>query len=181
MKCPVCKDTLLQNQDLLQNLAAKTCHKCGGHWIQSFQYWKWLDKHAEAVPEKPREDARPLPVSDSKAGKTCPECGHFLTHKKVGRGVDFCLDRCNSCGGIWFDKNEWETLVSKNLHDQVHFVFSAAWQKQLFEQESRETYEARIREILGTADYDRLEGVVQWIHDHPHKDTILGCIEQAGR
>lgn len=173
MKCPLCKTVVLHNEELVPNLQAKACGQCEGRWIQSYQYWKWLDKHGDILGEKPVEDTKSLPVKDSKAGKLCPECGHFLTHRKVGHNIDFCLDRCNNCGGIWFDKNEWEVLQSSNLHDEVHFIFSAAWQKQIQEEETKETYEKRIQKIIGKDDYSRLKETVKWVHSNPHKNTIL--------
>lgn len=176
MTCPVCKTVELQNEDLLENLIAKACKQCEGRWIPSFQYWRWLDKHGDTLPEKPKEEAEPLPVEDSGAGKLCPECGHFLTRRKVGHGIDFCLDRCNNCGGIWFDKNEWEVLLSRNLHDEVHYVFSSSWQKQVREDETAQLFEERIEKILGPEDYAKIKDITTWIHSHPHKSTIVSYI-----
>ena len=176
MNCPVCKNITLQNEDLLENLHAKNCQQCKGYWIPSYQYWKWLDKQGDILPEKPTEEAQVLPVDDSKAGKLCPECGHFLTQKKVGHDVNFKLDRCNHCGGIWFDHNEWEILQSRNLHDEVHFIFSAAWQKQIKDEENKETHEERIKKIIGGNDYNKLRDINEWICSHPQKNTILSYI-----
>jgi Zn-finger nucleic acid-binding protein len=173
MKCPVCKKGVLESEDVIENLKTKVCRLCNGRWIQSFQYWKWLDRHGQTLQELPAAEAGELPPDDSPAGKLCPECGHFLTQRKVGHGADFHLDRCNCCGGIWFDKNEWETLHSRNLHDKVHFVFSAAWQKQVRDEESSETFEKRIKSILGQDDYEKLKQTAAWINSHPQKNTIL--------
>ena len=176
MLCPVCKTVALNNEILLPNLTAKSCNQCGGRWIQSFQYWKWLETLGSFSTEKPSTTTNNLPVEDSSAGKLCPECGHFLSHKKVGHGVDFHLDRCGNCGGIWFDKNEWEILQSKNLHDDVHFVFSTAWQKQIHEDEIEQTQEQRFEKILGPDDYQKTKEIAEWINSHPNKSTILSYI-----
>ncbi len=176
MICPICKTVALQNEDLYQGLIAKACGQCGGRWIPSYQYWLWLDKHGDTLPEKPPTEAIALPVEDSVAGKLCPECGHFLAHRKVGHGVDFCLDRCGNCGGIWFDKNEWEVLLSRHLHDEVHMVFSSPWQKQVREEENAQMHENRIEQILGPVDYAKAQEVAAWVHSHPNKSTIVGYI-----
>ncbi len=176
MLCPICKTVALNNEELLPNLTAKACGQCGGRWIQSFQYWKWLDTQKNKLAEKPNDTKADLPVEDSAAGKLCPECGHFLSHKKVGHGVDFHLDRCGNCGGIWFDKNEWEILQGKNLHDDIHFVFSSAWQKQIEQDEIEQTQEHRFEKILGAADYQKTKEIAGWIKSHPNKSTILGYI-----
>lgn len=177
MQCPVCKDVVLVNEDLLENLSAKSCTQCGGRWVQSFQYWKWLDAHGDILTEKPLEYKADLQSDDSPAGKLCPECACFLRHSPVGHNVDFCLDRCNNCGGIWFDKNEWEILASRNLHDEVHFVFSAAWQKRIREEEAKLTHEQRIEKIVGIEDYKKLKEIAAWISTNEHKNTMLSYLQ----
>lgn len=181
MKCPLCKKVVLVNEELLENLRAKVCSRCGGRWVQSFQYWKWLERHGDILPEKPAGEGAELAVEDSAAGKLCPECGHFLMRRKVGHGVDFHLDRCNNCGGIWFDKNEWEVLVSRGLHDEVHYVFSAAWQRRIREDETAENFEKRIESTMGTSDYAKLTEITAWINSHPERNTIINYITQPRR
>ena len=178
MLCPVCKTVTLANEDLQQNLTAKTCKQCGGRWLPSYQYWKWLDKHGATLPEKPIDAGLSLPVDDSPAGKVCPECGHFLSRKRVGHGIDFHLDRCNNCGGLWFDLNEWEVLLSRNLHDEVHFVFSSAWQKQVQRDDAKHVQAERLEKILGHEDYAKMIEIAGWIRSHPNKSTILSYLAE---
>jgi Zn-finger nucleic acid-binding protein len=181
MQCPLCENVVLCDEKLVDNLAAKVCKQCQGRWVQSFQYWKWLDLHGDTLTEKPIECGADLEVNDSKAGKLCPECGRFLRHSKVGHGVDFCLDRCNNCGGIWFDKNEWEILVSRNLHDEVHFIFSAAWQKRIQEDEIKMTHEERIKKIVGEDDYAKLKSFAEWVNSSEHKNTMIGYLQHGAK
>jgi Zn-finger nucleic acid-binding protein len=176
MNCPVCKNISLQIEDLGENLMARACEQCQGLWIPSSQYWQWSQTH----PAKPEVESAPqitsVPEHESVKPKLCPECGHFLTRKKVGHGVGFSLERCTSCGGIWLDKNEWEVLRSRNLHTQIHFIFSDSWQKQVQQEETKEIREKRIEQILGHADYEKLQNVMNWINSHPNKATILSCL-----
>jgi Zn-finger nucleic acid-binding protein len=178
MLCPICKDFVLVDEELLENLSAKSCPQCKGRWVQSFQYWKWLDAHGDTLTEKPLECKADLQSADSPAGKLCPECACFLRHSPVGHNVDFSLDRCNNCGGIWFDKNEWEILVSRNLHDETHFIFSAAWQRRIREEETKLTREQRIEKIVGTEDYKKLTEIATWIAANEHKNTMLSYLQQ---
>ncbi|HVR44450.1 MAG TPA: zf-TFIIB domain-containing protein [Thermoanaerobaculia bacterium] len=40
----------------------------------------------------------------------CPKCGMELSEYEYR---DIKLDRCSSCGGIWFDQGEMEELLGK--------------------------------------------------------------------
>ncbi|MCF7958733.1 MAG: zf-TFIIB domain-containing protein [Phycisphaerae bacterium] len=181
MQCPVCKDVVLSNETLAEDLLAKACRKCQGRWLPSFHYWKWLDSQGLVLTEKPLERVTNVATNDSGAGKLCPECGHFLRHNKVGHGIDFCLDRCNHCGGVWFDHNEWEILVSRNMHCQVHYIFSAAWQKRIQDEEREMTFEQRVEKIVGKNDYARLKEVARWIAENDHKETLLSYLQNASK
>lgn len=72
----------------------------------SFQYWKWLATLKGPIPERPPAEES-VEVHHTKTGKLCPECTRILLPSKVGHGLDFRIDRCGNCGGMWFDANEW--------------------------------------------------------------------------
>ncbi|MBC7530790.1 MAG: zf-TFIIB domain-containing protein [Oligoflexus sp.] len=40
----------------------------------------------------------------------CPKCGHDLRHTKFGEMV---VDRCTSCEGVFFDKDEFSQLFGE--------------------------------------------------------------------
>jgi Zn-finger nucleic acid-binding protein len=124
----------------------------------------------------PQIESTELPVADSTKAKLCPECGHILTRRMVGHGIDFQIDRCGACGGIWFDKNEWEILRDRNLHDDVHFIFSSAWQHRLVEDQQKKTHEKRIETILGPSDYAQLKDFKKWILNHPRRSTMMAYL-----
>jgi Zn-finger nucleic acid-binding protein len=152
------------------------CDECGGQWIKSFQYWKWLRAHAQNLPEKPAEEGAQLPISDSTEAKLCPECGHILSRNRVGHGVDFWIDRCASCGGFWFDKNEWDILKSRNLHDDVHFIFSTAWQHAIIEEERRAASERRFEDLIGEEDTARVRAFKEWVSTHRERSKIMAYL-----
>ena len=172
MKCPVCKTSQLESHNPDEVPQKLACGRCGGQWIKAFQYWKWLDAHGKNLPETPAPEGRSVPLSDSTAAKLCPECGRFLCRCKVGHGVDFHVDRCTNCGGIWFDKQEWEILESRNLHDDVHFIFSTAWQHDVAKEEQRRAYEQRVETIIGKDAFVRVREFKAWVDAHPKCHTI---------
>lgn len=172
MKCPVCKIDTLNSVKLDENLQAYRCGRCQGHWIKSFQYWKWLNTQADQTNNMPETEVIPLPVKDSKEAKICIECGHFLIRNKVGHGLNFYLDKCANCGGIWLDKNEWETLKSHNLHDDILLVFSASWQADNRQQELEKVNKETIMSRIGEETYNSILNFCSWLNQHDHKDDI---------
>src|SRR5271155_18060 len=111
--CPVCAVALFSGKAVEPGLFGSECRKCGGGWIPSDNYWKWI----ELNPATPAEAAGASPGSavDTGPAKRCPDCSHFLGHHKVGHGLKFYLDHCNTCGGFWFDAGEWDLLKSKGM------------------------------------------------------------------
>src|SRR6185437_6632571 len=118
------------DHELPDGPSSHRCGQCGGQWVESKRYWAWIESPDRKQPPAPSTDAQ-FTVVDSIKAKICPECGHLLTRAKVGHGVNFHIDRCSHCGGIWFDALEWESLRAMGLHDDVHFVFSKTWQAEL--------------------------------------------------
>ncbi|RYZ57045.1 MAG: hypothetical protein EOP07_10980 [Proteobacteria bacterium] len=49
----------------------------------------------------------------------CPKCGHDLKHTKVASMI---VDRCTSCEGVFFDKDEWNALFGPPEEESHNFV-----------------------------------------------------------
>ena len=136
MKCPICHTESLNEVTLSTGLRAYQCTHCFGHWISSSHYWEWLDSRAQdeaqTVNQRPPIHLKPnlslLPVSDNNTANFCVDCGRLMRKEKVGRGLNFYIDRCSHCHGVWLDQHEWENLELMNLHHQIHYMFSKAWQ-----------------------------------------------------
>ena len=45
----------------------------------------------------------------------------MLREKRIGSKEPITVDTCFVCGGIWFDKDELELLVNKEIFDTVEF------------------------------------------------------------
>lgn len=184
MKCPVCKTVSLEAAEVDRQLPTHACSSCGGQWVKVEEYLKWLDLHGPNLPEKSPDQAVNLPVNDSKPGKLCPACGAFLIRHLVGHGVSFHLDRCGRCGGFWLDRNEWEILKSRNLHDDVHYIFSEVWQSQARHQEQRAQYEGavvkilddKLRQVCGDGDLTRLKEIKAWLDGDPHSQDLYAYL-----
>lgn len=175
MNCPVCKMSALYPKDLETNLPALECGLCSGRWVSSWQYWKWKERSGNDLPPADAESADP-PVDDSTAAKLCPECGHFLRRYPVGAGLTFSLDRCGNCGGMWFDRNEWEVLKKHGLHD-VHKIFSEIWQHQVLSEEQAKARERLYLDKFGPDDYARASEIKGWIDGHPLKSELRAFLK----
>jgi len=175
MHCPVCGTTILSYKQLDEGLEAKECSTCGGHWISSSDYWDWLDKHGETLPEKSFSDIL-FDIKDLDKAILCPDCGHILLKFKVGHGIDFFLDHCNSCNGVWLDKNEWNALKDRNLHDEIHRIFTTSWQKQIRKDELANRMEQIYLEKFGNEDYEKVKKIKKWLDSHPRRSTLLAYL-----
>lgn len=173
MRCPACRSGQMELCDLEEGLSATQCRKCGGHWITYPNYERWLAKHGPTLPE--RDLPSSVAVAEDQQARLCPGCHVIMIRYKVGHGLRFFLDRCNSCDAVWLDANEWEALKEKNLHDEMHRVFSPAWQDAERKKEARQVLTAVFRERFGD-DYQRLVDLRAWIERHPERDAILAFL-----
>ncbi len=179
MDCPVCKVGGLFLKEVESDLVGLECRQCEGRWIQSYQYWKWRDGLGDDAPEVPAGEVKELDVDDSTAAKLCPECGHILIRHPVGHGISFELDRCGNCGGTWFDHNEWENLKSRNLHDDVHLIFSTIWQKEVRRQEHEQAMEDFYAGKFGAEDFEKLKEIKAWINGHALKKEVRAFLVEG--
>ena len=176
MNCPVCKATTLVAEELEPGLDGRRCRQCGGRWIEGGRYLAWVAAQGQRLADKPPEEGVELPVAESGKAKLCPECGRFLTRAKVGRGVGFHLERCANCGGIWTDANEWEVLKSRNMHDNLHFIFSGAWQAEVMRQERDAAREQLLLKKLGAEDLAEVKRVRAWLDGHPKRAELYAVL-----
>ena len=172
MNCPNCKTNGLRPGTLAGTLSALTCSKCSGHWIRGEHYFAWLEKQPKSPGNERETVSTSAESSDSTRAKLCADCGRFLRRSRVGRGVRFSIDRCGACGGIWLDANEWETFHACGLHDEIHFVFSYAWQAQTQREEQNRQRDARLNNVLGEGDFAEIQRIKAWIEQHPRRSEL---------
>ena len=174
MNCPVCKTSELMPTDLESDLPAFRCDNCAGTWIRGAEYWKWLEAHPN-LPERSQEDTG---LTFAEPGKPidCPECRFRLVKYLVGHGFSFTLDHCQGCKGIWLDRNEWEALKARNLHDDVNSMLTAFWQ----DEAQKEVRKKRMEQIyigrFGAADYAEIEKIRAWLATRQNKQDLLAYL-----
>jgi Zn-finger nucleic acid-binding protein len=177
MKCPVCKTDTLGLITLVEELPANRCSNCNGVWIDSNAYLAWWKAVGENIPSSPAKIGMD-PAWDVGELKLCPNSGHILARYKIFPDTEFYLDRCGHCNGIWFDKNEWDALVERELHDNINEFFTHPWQNRLHMEEVRARMDRLYLEKFGADDYDQIRQVREWLKDHPKKGMLLAFLQE---
>jgi Zn-finger nucleic acid-binding protein len=175
MNCPVCKSSELTLTDLEPGLSSMKCQECGGNWIRGTEYWKWLEKQGPNPPERTEQDDG---LSLVEPGKyiDCPECRFRMTKFLVGHGLGFTLDHCEGCKGIWLDRNEWEALKKRNLHDDLNAMFTAFWQRGARKEARKRHLEQIYTDRFGALDYTEIKRMRAWLDSHPNKQDLLAYL-----
>jgi Zn-finger nucleic acid-binding protein len=175
MKCPVCKTHSLAPVTLLDHLPAAQCANCHGNWIAANLYMAWLRAQGGDLPERSGQTSFD-PTWEAHDFKVCPDCGHMLRRFKIFPEVDFFLDRCSNCNGIWFEAHEWDALVERNLHDNLNDFFTRPWQDRLQAAETHRHLENLYRHKLGEQDYEKIQAVRAWLQDHDQRSMLLAYL-----
>ncbi len=177
MKCPVCRSHSLERHTLATGLPAYRCQTCQGIWISSSEYWTWLKARPEDISSSFEIPDVVMPIEDVAQVKQCPECGHILRRYKVWPNIKFYLDRCGTCGSVWFDNGEWDYLKAQEKHDQVHIFFTEVWQDKIRAEEMRQRMDAMYLEKFGAEDYERIKEIRAWLWQHPKQAMLMAFLE----
>ncbi len=174
MNCPACASARLSLTDLEARLSAYGCEACGGRWLAATDYRSWLERQP-ARPAVARAPGEAVKVADVQHARLCPNCSRIMLRYQVGHGVEMVLDICGSCQGIWLDRNEWQTLKARGLHDDLHLVSSEPWQAEVRREETREHLDALYRKRFGT-EYQRIQRLRTWLGEHPQREAIFAYL-----
>jgi Zn-finger nucleic acid-binding protein len=175
MKCPVCKSPELQATDLEAGLKFFHCPECRGNWIRGVQYWKWLEQHGPNLPERRDQDSS-LSLAEPGIHIDCPECRFRMVKYLVGHGFSFTIDHCEGCRGVWLDRNEWEVLRERNLHDDLNAMFTSFWQDAAQKEARKKRLEQIYISRFGPDVYAEIERVRAWLATRPNKQELLAYL-----
>lgn len=180
--CPMCKQGELLRSTYDEKLPINECDFCGGAWLRAHEYAVWLRTQTPGTFDFDilETQINNQVIEASKKASICPDCGHLLRSYKIGSNVDFNLDRCNTCHGVWFDKNEWGILKAADLHDEINKVFTRPWQNQIGEDEMTKKFEKIYLERFGLEDYDKIREIRAWLAENPNRNTLLAYLIDEG-
>jgi Zn-finger nucleic acid-binding protein len=175
LQCPICKPKIMSWVILEEGLRAQQCETCGGVWLGAIDYQNWLhQERPRATVTTPYADAPEAP--DIQSAKICPDDGHLMSRYKVGRGIDFTLDRCATCNGVWFDPQQWEVVRHHELHRDVHSMFTEHWQRGIRADAQRAHVERLYTEKLGAETYAEIQRIKQWLAEHPQQAMLMAFL-----
>lgn len=176
--CPVCH--LQLNRTLLvPDLPACKCLNCEGIWISANEYLTWVMKKNRttlAEIDIENEFATPFPIANNDRAILCPDCGRLLRRYQIWPNLAFILDRCRSCNGIWFDRNEWQTLQAQNLHTHINVFFTEVWQEKLRGEEMHGRYQKMYLALFGEQDYQRIKEIRLWLNNNSNGSRLLAYL-----
>ena len=175
MRCPVCMSKSLFDTTIENGLSVSVCESCNGYWLAYDKYQAWRKDNSQSPSGTELTDIAHEPC-DVKKAKMCPACGRILTKFKVGHGIDFYLDHCDGCNGVWLDSNEWNVLKKHNLHKAINDMFTSSWRRQIHVDDLRHSHDKIFTETFGISDYAELQKMKQWIDKHPKRTAIISFL-----
>lgn len=179
MNCPVCKTKPLNTITLEENLPAYQCQGCEGIWLSAVDYFYWLEEQGPILAEKPASEGIRLAIEEVEAAKLCPKCRHLLMKYKVGHQTDFSLERCGKCHSVWLDKNKWQVLKSRHLHDKINRIITEPWQRAIREEEHRQAMRQIYTQRFGEEDYAKLRELREWLRHSPQSGAMFAYLMDA--
>lgn len=175
MRCPVCKDEKLIRADITSNLPAFSCSTCRGNWVRYVDYDNWNKNNNESNTAT-NQIGDYAPIYNSKQANLCPDCVRILIKYKIEKDINFSVDHCGNCNGVWLDSNEWEALITHNLHHLMHRFFTKPWQNKLREEIAKERFETQYQERFGLQEYEKLKEFREWLDSSKNKDAMLAYL-----
>ena len=174
MKCISCKNGELMIAEKDKELIVKECNSCKGFWIPAFNYAKYSAKHPPLLRDKNIPEYKAYKnEKDTAEAKICPDCGRITEKAIVGYGMDFYIDRCPHCHGIWLDDNEWNKLVENSLENMINYMFSESWKRRSIEYLANKKWADNIVNRIGDGTFLKVLDIIEWLKSQDYKDDIL--------
>lgn len=172
MRSPIHPDTNLVQKELEPGFSAFACPTSGGVWIPLQNYLDWQSRQPKPATGASAQPVPELADDSEQRVLICPESGRLLLRYRVGRGLQFRLDRSPATGGVWLDRGEWEALKAKGLHTGMHLIFTAAYQRTIRSEQYGQTMEQSFRDRIGNKDFPRVMEIKNWLEAHPRRREI---------
>ena len=167
--CPKCRDVdLIPLRDDVYHNQMKFCRKCQGLWL----YKEALSFADGPIPSLPTDEAGHDDDADRKAG-LCPFGHGVLIRARVDTEPAFFLDRCSTCGGIWFDRGELHLVAMAGLTEQLPDLWSPEWRRERRRERDRLEYLEDMKSKIGDGLFQRLTNLVEVLRENPLKRQVL--------
>lgn len=175
MKSPVGSRKTLLAVQLENGLTAYRCPDTGGHYIPAALYARWLGAQPARLPHLPPTGGHSSESVPDGKPYLCPETDTIMTRYKVGHDFRFTIDR-SITGGVWLDAGEWEALRARSFHDEIHFVFTDPWQRNILRNEAAASARKRLEERVGAKLLGRVDALKDELAQSPHREELIAYL-----
>ncbi|PHQ78862.1 MAG: hypothetical protein COB69_09120 [Phycisphaera sp.] len=172
MQSPLDKRATLVRYEISPGLPAWKCPTSGGLWINGKEYWNWLRNQPNFPNVRQSIEGCDVQVEDTDRVLISPTSGRLMTKFRVGKGLGFRVDYDSATGGFWLDKDEYDALVERDLHDELHLICDGDYQKKLRAHDRAESRRERLAHALGNEGKGRVESLAAWVAEHPDTELI---------
>jgi uncharacterized protein len=119
--CPKCKKKTLSYFNTSEGVVLDFCEECSGIWFDKDELASYIELSAD-IPE-----IKEMKKAARKTDLKCPKCEGILEELPFSSKTEFLVDRCGSCGGIFFDAGELmqaerASAVIEKLEDRLKGV-----------------------------------------------------------
>lgn len=181
VKCPKCvKAPRLLFQQPADHPKSYGCSSCEGQFLPANAYISWQQGRGEPAPEKPAADGE-FDFDDTERAMLCPTCSTIMMKYRVRNDLPFQVDFCRRCNGVWLDKNEWDALFARNLHDEINFIFTDGWQSKLNRERLDNRFEEIFKKRLGQETYQQVTDFQEWLTRQDHRSEIVAWLSDQNR
>jgi len=140
-------------------------------WVTIQNLQSISEPEIETLPENDR-----LFDHDSMTG-LCPAGHGIMIRAKVDIDEPFYLDKCTSCGGIWFDRGEWLRIVENNLAENLCNIWSKAWQRKHSKEKNRAFFLNMNHKLLGDNIFNMIIQLSNMLKKHPEKNRAIALLQ----
>jgi Zn-finger nucleic acid-binding protein len=157
------------------NLSSFNCANCDGDWIRGKEYWNWIERRG-TKPAKGISEDENLSLAEPGVPIDCPECSFRMVKYLVGHGLDFTVDHCAGCKGLWLDRNEWKALRKRNLHDDLHAMLTSFWQAGAQRERRKKHLEQINLDRFGEEDYAEIKRIRHWLDSKTNREQLIAYL-----
>ncbi len=100
-----------------------------------------------------------------------------MIRAKVDLDEPFYLEKCTTCGGIWFDWGEWLRVVENDLTESLGNIWSKAWQRMHSKQKNRQSFLDMNQKLLGEEIFNLIMQLSGILTSHPLKERAIALLQ----
>jgi Zn-finger nucleic acid-binding protein len=104
-----------------------------------------------------------------------------MARARVELDTPFFLERCLSCGGVWFDAGEWSRLATSQLLRSLLDFWTPAWRWRAQKQQAHRAELERLQARLGPPLFQQVQALAEALQGHPAREEALAFLLGALR